>query len=83
MKLKIDWKEFGRRLWEAVKERLDGSLLTAVVASGETRVRLGRDTRSPRARHGVASPESRRRLARERAVSRPRETSSLRRVPRG
>ena len=57
MKLKIDWKEFGRRLWGTVKECLGGSLLSAVVASGETRARLGRDARSSRARHGNASPE--------------------------
>ena len=73
MKLKIDWKELGRRLWDAVKERLDGFLLTAVVASGETRVRLGRETCLPRARHALASGETRRCLARERATPRPRE----------
>ena len=58
MKLKIDRKELGRRLWEAVKERLGGSLLAAVVASGETRARLGRDTRLPRARDGDVSGET-------------------------
>ena len=50
MKLKIDWKELGRQLWEAVKECLGGSLLTAVVASGEGWRRLGRDTVTPRPR---------------------------------
>ena len=62
MKLKIDWKELGRRLWEAVKERLGGSLLAAVVASGEARARLGRGAALPRARHALVSGETHARL---------------------
>ena len=73
MKLKIDWKELVRRLWEAVKERLGGSLLTAAVVSGERRVRLGRDTCLPRARHALVSGETRRCLAREPVTPRLRE----------
>ena len=83
MKLKIDWKELGRRLWEAVKECLGGSLLTAVVASGETCARLGRDTRSSRARHTLASGEGRRRLGRDTVTPRPRDAALLRRFRRG
>ena len=72
MKLKIDWKELGRRLWEAVKECLSGSLLTAVVASGETRARLGRGTALPRARHTLVSGETHACLGRGTATSRAR-----------
>ena len=72
MKLKIDWKELGRRLWEAVKECLSGSLLTAVVASGETRARLGRGTALPRARHTLVSGETHARFGRGTATSRAR-----------
>ena len=68
MKLKIDWKELGRRLWEAVKECLGGSLLTAVVASGETRARLGRDTVTPRPRDAALL----RRFRRGESGARPR-----------
>ena len=72
MKLKIDWKELGRRLWEAVKECLGGSLLTAVVASGETCARLGRGAALPRARDAFASGETHACLGRDTRSSRAR-----------
>ena len=74
MKLKIDWKELGRRLWEAVKECLGGSLLTAVVASGETRARLGRGAALPRARRTLVSGETHACLGRDARLSRARHT---------
>ena len=83
MKLKIDWKELGRRLWEAVKECLGGPLLAAAVVSGERRVRLGRGTALPRARHMLASGEGRRRLGRDTVTPRPRDAALLRRFRRG
>ena len=73
MKLKIDWKELGRRLWEAVKECLGGSLLTAVVVSGETRARFGRGAALPRARHTLASGETHARLGRDTRLPRARD----------
>ena len=83
MKLKIDWKELGRRLWKAVKECLGGSLLAVAVASGETHTRFGRDTRLSRARHTLASGEGRRRLGRDTVTPRPRDAALLRRFRRG
>ena len=83
MKLKIDWKELGRQLWEAVKECLGGSLLAVAVASGETHTRFGRGAALPRARHMLASGEGRRRLGRDMVTPRPRDAALLRRFRRG
>ena len=72
MKLKIDWKELGRQLWEVVKECLGGSLLAVAVASGETHTRFGRGAALPRARHTLVSGETHARFGRGTATSRAR-----------